>query len=625
MNIRFAIFILFICYITSKSFERSKILDKINQIRKNLEERQSKKDVDVRPFPPTFNEIKGMFKSYIHLNFVDKSNSFIYFLLREKVSCLDMNMFVTNFVLQNLVEADEYELVGKLDETLKLAVDGMEQFRDKNNEGTPMFSFWRQQMGEKMYSAYPDSMVNIMKHQKYDGLIKVFEFLGMKNAADFFKMLNGLWQSFNYAYKIPADLDDTFTALGLTSFLSNKPGFEEYVGKFSNLGSLFKKVKEFAYRPFSNQINYSIDSRTYFWLHDFLMEIKNNEPERKLLLPTTWMINWGDLKNAFEDVRMPFNTNNVDLNVVGNFYYGVISTLVYFKDRNNLESALDEEFISMIKDTTDMIYWAINNDIVVKRYDLAILYYPTVWDFYWIISRSSCMIKNKLKNEVSDNFPKTKLLIDQVFVANEKIENLLRSKGTDLILSKAKSDGDKSYLVEFLGNFGGKNRNSDSEFATSLGLNTLINIWTYKNNDKLVYVEGTSDEVKQLIVRFTNYVLEVDDFLGPSNIGAFFSGSVHNNYSSWPHFYPANSYRFINGTEFPVDEPSFLLEPTMSIGIEKYISDSDFQTQKNSLHYGKKVPLEPDDLNSYAFPFWSSPAFTESLALISLSKISKLE
>jgi len=87
-------------------------MDKIYQ---KISGNQSKRDVEFRNFPPRFSEIKGLFSSYIHLNFQDETNSFIAAVSRNNLAALDMNMFSTNFVITSLLEALPYsnELLNK--------------------------------------------------------------------------------------------------------------------------------------------------------------------------------------------------------------------------------------------------------------------------------------------------------------------------------------------------------------------------------------------------------------------------------------------------------------------------------------------------------------------------------
>lgn len=78
-------------------------------------------DVSFRPFPPRQAEQKGLYRSAVHLNFIDASDSWgitssFFFrlrcvaetaMLRRLFQIQDMNMFVSNFVLMALFESEE--------------------------------------------------------------------------------------------------------------------------------------------------------------------------------------------------------------------------------------------------------------------------------------------------------------------------------------------------------------------------------------------------------------------------------------------------------------------------------------------------------------------------------------
>lgn len=41
----------------------------------------------------------------------------------------------------------------------------------------------------------------------------------------------------------------------------------------------------------------------------------------------------------------------------------------------------------MYSNIADLLYWAIRNNVPVSRPDIALLYYPSQFDFYWFNSR----------------------------------------------------------------------------------------------------------------------------------------------------------------------------------------------------------------------------------------------
>ena len=47
----------------------------------------------------------------------------------------------------------------------------------------------------------------------------------------------------------------------------------------------------------------------------------------------------------------------------------------------------------MLGDTTDFIKWGIESGIVLRRPDLSLTYYPSVFDFYWFVARNLAYLK----------------------------------------------------------------------------------------------------------------------------------------------------------------------------------------------------------------------------------------
>ncbi len=209
----------------------------------------------------------------------------------------------------------------------------------------------------------------------------------------------------------------------------------------------------------------------------------------------------------------------------------------------------------------------------------------------------------------------------------EKIMKALRQESMDYLNSRVKftKDNEQAYVTEFLGNYANKTRNEDAVFATSLTINTLVNIWTdLDKNSKLVWSKETSQETKDLVFKLGKYLLSNAKNPLISKSGAFFSGSVHNIHSSMPYFYPANFFKFINGTEFEPNNFDLIQGQCATIGVKGYIEDDEFQKMLKEKHYGMDTPTEMDDINSYGFPFWSSPALTESLTILGFSKLYEL-
>jgi hypothetical protein len=607
---------------TNQSFNNHNKINKINHVIKSLEksilEEQCKKDIEFRPFPPRFNQIEGIFKSYIHINNSGDHNDIGQYALREKLNCMDMNMFVTNFVLTIFAESHELGAIELRKDIFLKGFKGMNQFRDKNyKDEIPIYTFWRQKNFGEYWGQYPDTMVGLMNNQpNTKWLIKICERLGLKRFADFLKTFNGYWDMFSQAYIIPSDLDDTFTSLALTSYLKyfNIPEFNSaWVDKNKNIKGLFKEIKRLVYKPFSSEEPANpLDPRTYFWIHEYVIKMKN-ENKLNFSIPMTWLWSWEQEKHSFKHVSIPFHGNNIDLNVVSNFLYGISNLAIYDKESNQY---FDDEFLNIVENVGDLLEYVVENGIVHKRNDISLLYYPSVWDFYWMASRISSLVKNN-KEKLDSSTEIAKLLLK----INDKLNSVMKKNTVDYVISqlKYKNNNEHAFVVEFLGNYANKTRNEDAVFATGLAFNTLINMFTHKINNKIAYDEDATDEIKLIIDRMANFLLSSNSEFNVSKEGAFFSGSVHTTYSGLPYYYPADFFKYFNGTSFAPDDYT-KIDRTASVSVYKYLTEEEFDLQLKRKHYGKDVPTKADFFANQSFPFWSAPAITESLSLLGLSK-----
>ncbi len=95
----FKIYILFILLTIVVS--SADLNTKIEWLYQRLQSRCWEKD---QPFknPKSPQHIKGLYQSHIHINFIDKKNSYFSTLMRRN-SLDDNNMFVTSFVLYSLI------------------------------------------------------------------------------------------------------------------------------------------------------------------------------------------------------------------------------------------------------------------------------------------------------------------------------------------------------------------------------------------------------------------------------------------------------------------------------------------------------------------------------------------
>ena len=150
----------------------------------------------------------------------------------------------------------------------------------------------------------------------------------------------------------------------------------------------------------------------------------------------------------------------------------------------------------MMTDTVDLLEYTVE-EIMEKRPTLALVYYPSKFDFYWFIAR----IVNLLKRHQE--------LVEPLPEIRDRLEALIKGTATKQILKAAKA-GEKGqkFWVEFLGNYGKKDRNEDAIFSTSLALNALLDAWTTREGSAVSYDEGTPEEVKTTIESGVEYLMQ---------------------------------------------------------------------------------------------------------------------
>ena len=250
--------------------------------------------------------------------------------------------------------------------------------------------------------------------------------------------------SLTEAFNIPADADDTFVNIGFGSLLKNyqtfsAAPFEAWKINNTELVKAIEALKLYAYRPFSDSLDTNlIDTRTYFYLRDFLYAA--NAAKQPLALVSTWIQNISTLQETFaKGYRMPFCENNVDLTVSANVLYGLTAALV----NNMLDDTLwfDEDVKMIYENTTALITWQIAHNFTARP-DFALAYYPSVFTFYWFTSRTL-----NLLNSI-DELPYSDLLTR----CRDMLSHTLRNDMTEQIIKAAHHEDGLVYFEEFLGN-----------------------------------------------------------------------------------------------------------------------------------------------------------------------------
>lgn len=95
----------------------------------------------------------------------------------------------------------------------------------------------------------------------------------------------------------------------------------------------------------------------------------------------TWARDITDDMTSHYTVAMPFHLNDID---VANVVYG-ISSLLLTKVADT-EEWFDSDIQMIYENTTNLIAWMIHSNFSDRR-DLAMPYYPSLYNFYWFTSR----------------------------------------------------------------------------------------------------------------------------------------------------------------------------------------------------------------------------------------------
>ncbi|KAL9653326.1 hypothetical protein ABK040_001962 [Willaertia magna] len=632
----FALFILFIiiqyCFINysiqKKYSTVQNLKESIYKLNEKINEEQNLEDISFRTFPLRFAEQKGIYKSYIHLNMVgsDLENT----MLRRYFKIPDMNMFVTNFILLAQLESQYLSNLTLIDSNrLNLAINAILSYKDKNfKETTPIYNFWPQQKvitpdGRILYSAFPKNLVEPIK--EFGSLDKfldiVLKSLGLGHLAEKVDDIVATFQILSQAFHIPADYDDTSVNLALGGNLKHFLNINlnnnnlkylniinNWLNENKNVNELFNEYTKYAYHYNSTNIeNTFIDPRSFYMLHSYFNSKKG---EDEIILPMTWMMNINENINNYPNIAMPFNINNIDLTVLSNFLYGIISHTIYI---SNLEYKNNLTLQKMLISTSKLIEYVILNKLELNRPDLILVYYPSIYDMYWFLSRTNYLLNNyNLLNHLK-YFKEVNFILD----------NLLKNSVTKNLLNLVKCNNEEAYWDDFLGDYNTTNYGEDRIFSTSLAINTLFDIWTIERvPTKREFINTTPQQVKDIINKGITYLNHYIFEYSSSKENAFFSGSIKGT-NDYPFYYPMNVCNYLNGTKInPNLDNGDAISSKLMVGVQGMIDENvyngDLMKRK---WFGGKVPVDGFKGFQYdEFPYWSSPGLTYSITQLVFTK-----
>lgn len=570
---------------------------------------------------------KGLFQSEVHINDAGLAGSII----RREFQIPDLNPFVTMFVVSSLLEAQTLNAIRVNRSVLGAALDAIASYHDANHPmETPAISFWpRRNTSSGVYEAYPP---NLFTPADFFGSLSTFVDTVLKDLGLGFlgKYVGFIAEALDVvvnAFKIPSDFDDSGCNLAMGGWLSllqnDFPNeYATWEKRHPKITSLLDLSLKYGYKPFSGSSQdgiYSnvLDSRSYAAIHPFLESLSSNDPSTTIV--STWIMGVNETRKDFGTMEMPFCVNNVDLSVASNFLYGSINAIVRNLNNGQVTKYVtqSQQFQSLINTTGHLLGWAIDSKIARLRPDIAMLYYPSAYDFYWMVGRIYRLFQD---TDVS--------VLPVLGGLKKRLQVSLESHATSDLLQMAQQDGQYFYFDDFLGDYGGKNRGDDRLFSTSLAAKALLDIWTRtspNSNTSRSWNQDTPSQVKLVVqgaIQFLNDFVLTNTYVP---MCAFFSGSSKG-YSTQPWSYPANFAQFRNGTTVSVHGPfPPVVDATqMTYGVMGVIPSQVYAKMSTQKWFNFTVPTNMTDFNTGSWPFWSSSAMTYSAAVLALANYNAL-
>ncbi|CAG2252670.1 unnamed protein product [Mytilus edulis] len=520
------------------------------------------------PDPPLeWAKFKGNYESDVKLYFHGNSTMSA---LRYMFKVYDNNMFATAWITSCLVEAYRYGNAPKpTEDQITMSVDAIMDHRNKNLKyENSIMAFWPQILDEefKVYQSTPVNllaMFNLTQTTNWTVVYELFDKIGLHDVTEIMKHLLATREGYQHVFKIPPDFDDTSVNLGLGSLLRDNVMHFPYAsaaweGQNSNLSSVFNAMKHYAYRPLSGdrRVN-TIDTRTYFYMRKFLEKAASEKKDVSLV--TTWVQDLVDVKTQyFQGIDTPGNVNNVDITVCANALFGITNAIL--SGLVTSEVLYDPVLQQLYLNTSTMIEFQIQTNFS-GRPDLALTYYPSVFEFYWFVARTYTQLERKARiGELPHEAMRTVM---------EGLGSALKGNMTQHVISQSKMEGsDMIYYDDFLGDGDIDNNKKPVEFGedrlwtTSMAINALITTWT-----------------------------------------------VYNDATQKLNWYDANRDEYFNGTKIPGDEHHH--GPTIR-GMEGVATEDWYKQQLMIPHSDRLTPLDFhgfNDQDTY-FPFWNSEPYT---------------
>ena len=431
------------------------------------------------------------------------------------------------------------------------------------------------------------------------------KFVGLPQLSAPLASASDLILAFTRVFSIPADSDDTSCNLALGGKLASlkakgllTQASDAWESSNNDEGKTFDMLKKYAYRPFSTDEDASkIDPRTYFWLHDFLTEIKGKKgfQAESIVLVTTWLQSASEIPGSINagSSKMPFNVNNIDATVAANALFGITEMVLHGPSAYREKFVNDRVLQDMYLSTATLLEWVLRTNQLSIRPDLVLLYYPPIYDYYWFVARLSKLLKSR------KDLP---AVFEQV---RDLLQSALKTHATTQLFSRSQQTSEHAYFDDFLGNADkvlGKPapKYEDRVFSTSVAVKALMDIWDGEHN--------IPEEVTEIVKKSLSFLATDAERYPTSN--AFFSASVKSG-NDIPFYYPANRITSLDGKLVSCNDTISFTSFGITAVVQGYMPE--FSTKVDQLCFGKAVPKIDEGRNAGIFPYWSSDALTRVL------------
>jgi len=598
----------------------------IQKLNKRITEAQVQQSQEYIPPFAQWRKLRGIYPSYVHLNFYGAEE---YSLARRYIEFYDNNMFVTNWVSQALLEVSKYGKINISQAQLLTSVEALGNFKDKNNkQDAPTYSFWPQVLSNGTWKAFPSNIGEPLEELETFGKVveELLKSIGLSSLIPYVSPIVEEAEFNLNIFNIPPDADDTSVNFQLGGLLKEQEklfpkSLQTWMNNNKNMKLTTDALVKFSYKPFSTTLDDNlIDPRTYYWIRDFLAEEQEKNGLPSLFIVTTWLQNLAERRKGNYEVSMPFEVNNVDLTVASNTIFGLGNAAL--NNVGDVSEWFHSDAQKLYSDTSKLLAWAINHRIVDKRPDIALLYYPPKYDFLWFTSRTVYLL-NKQEELPYECFKTAKKLLTEA----------MRGNGTNAIVENSVVDSKNSgwvYWDDFLGNddidiFGYPiNHGDDRLFTTAVAVNALVDIWTQPDAScTRNWIPSTPAKIKILVekaVSFLSHYILGDEY---EHQNAFFSASVKG-LTCDPFRYPGNAARYVNGTVLTNPKPQDITS-LLIYGVSGFMPQAEYEKELTKLHFEHKTPLKFPGYNTASFPYWSSPTFTDAMAMLALTKQESLQ